>query len=108
MADDMDAFVWLWNDYEANWHYCRRAAAETIKTTWPKQYGEIVGADMSTLPYDIARCMGVSGADACEYCRRKEPGRAEQQVYIAPEWTEASGCPKAIQPRPPVMEAVTC
>lgn len=37
---------------------------------------------MTALPYDYARCSGTTHP-TCQMCRRREPGRAEWQSYIA-------------------------
>jgi hypothetical protein len=37
-----------------------------------------------TLPYDVARCVGVKDRPECQNCRRKEPGRPEWQTFISP------------------------
>lgn len=48
-----------------------------------------------TLPFDIARCAGISFPDAtvpggidwregCEDCRRREPGHPERQAHMSP------------------------
>lgn len=37
-----------------------------------------------TLPYDIARCLGIKGFAPCETCRRRELGRPGYQVFCAP------------------------
>lgn len=36
------------------------------------------------LPHDYARCHGADVPE-CSDCRRREPGRAEWQAYIAPQ-----------------------
>lgn len=51
-----------------------------------------------SLPYDYARCNGVSRALQCEDCqRRTSPGRGEYQAYCAPELAFGI-CPNYIEP----------
>lgn len=61
-----------------------------------------------SLPYDYARCNGVSRALQCEDCqRRTSPGRGEYQAYCAPELAFGI-CPNYIEPEgAPIPYAVT-
>lgn len=55
------------------------------------------------LPYDIARCEGVTDV-LCKFCRRTEPGNPTRQVYIAPALT-FDDCPNYIEPTRPAKPA---
>lgn len=56
-----------------------------------------------TLPFDIARCPGMTAAQ-CQTCRRREPGRDYWQAYISPAWA-IQGCPNFIPPQAPITRA---
>lgn len=55
-----------------------------------------------TLPYDIARCVGVmeegTWREGCEDCRRREPGRLEWQAYITPPQIVVFECEYRVAP----------
>lgn len=59
-----------------------------------------------TLPYNIARCEGVSFKEdgqidwrkGCEDCRRREPGRKQYQSYMVPPEIIAFWCEYRIEP----------
>jgi hypothetical protein len=55
-----------------------------------------------TLPYDIARCSGLSDVALCDTCRRREPGHPTQQWYMAAAYEDGE-CPGFI-PATEVLE----
>lgn len=50
-----------------------------------------------TLAYDYARCNGTE-EDLCRTCRRREPGHAFYQAYMAPP-IKRGNCEMYIMPR---------
>ena len=51
-----------------------------------------------TLPYDYARCAGTTHP-TCQWCRRREPGREQWQIYIVPPIDTLTGeCSSFIEP----------
>lgn len=55
---------------------------------------------MQTLPYDYARCAGTAHTN-CDLCRRRDPGNAFAQSYIAPPIDVMTGeCGSFIEPIP--------
>lgn len=51
------------------------------------------------LPFDIARCIGISRDTLCATCRRLEPGHEWRQIYIAPAWDKGQ-CRNYIEQKP--------
>jgi len=44
---------------------------------------------LSNLPFDISRCIGIDNKILCNSCRRKEPGHSSYQSYFsAPDFNE--------------------